>query len=63
MNYTQNVLNIIKTQANGFVNDQLKWQRLRIESLEKQIKKKDDRIKNLEELLAYADKFNLINTQ
>lgn len=63
MNYTQNDLNIIKTQANGFVNDQLKWQRLRIESLEKQIIKKDDRIKNLEELLAYADKFNLINTQ
>lgn len=63
MNYTQNDLNIIKTQANGFVNDQLKWQRLRIESLEKQIIKKDDRIKNLEELLAYADKFKLINTQ
>lgn len=63
MNYTQNDLNIIKTQANGFVNDQLKWQRLRIESLEKQIIKKDDRIKDLEELLAYADKFNLINTQ
>ena len=63
MNYTQNDLNIIKTQANGFVNDQLKWQRLRTESLEKQIIKKDDRIKNLEELLAYADKFNLINTQ
>jgi len=54
--YTENKLQFIRTQANGFVNDQLKWQRLRIESLEKEILKKDERIKKLEELLAYADK-------
>ncbi len=61
--YTQNDLNIIKTQANSFVNDQLKWQRLRIESLQKELSKEKQKNKRLEELLAYADKFNLINTQ
>tara|TARA_B100001094_G_scaffold290399_1_gene307939 strand:- start:17 stop:202 length:186 start_codon:yes stop_codon:yes gene_type:complete len=60
--YTQNDLNIIKTQANSFVNDQLKWQRLRIESLQKELSKEKQKNKRLEELLAYADKFNLINT-
>ena len=61
--YTQNDLSIIKTQADGFVNDQLKWQRLRIESLEKELSKEKQKTKKLEELLAYADKFNLTNTQ
>lgn len=61
--YTQNDLNIIKTQANSFVNDQLKWQRLRIESLQKELSKEKQERKKLEELLAYADKFNLTNTQ
>tara|TARA_S200002703_G_scaffold68494_1_gene59482 strand:+ start:127 stop:315 length:189 start_codon:yes stop_codon:yes gene_type:complete len=61
--YTQNDLNIIKTQANSFVNDQLKWQRLRIESLQKELSKEKQKTKKLEELLAYADKFNLTNTQ
>jgi len=61
--YTQNDFDLIQTQANGFVNDQLKWQRLRIESLQKELSKEKQERKKLEELLAYADKFNLTNTQ
>tara|TARA_B100001939_G_scaffold255922_1_gene222801 strand:+ start:560 stop:748 length:189 start_codon:yes stop_codon:yes gene_type:complete len=61
--YTQNDFDLIQTQANGFVNDQLKWQRLRIESLQKELSKEKQERKKLEELLAYADKFNIINTQ
>tara|TARA_E500000178_G_C16933089_1_gene712668 strand:- start:635 stop:823 length:189 start_codon:yes stop_codon:yes gene_type:complete len=61
--YTQNDLNIIKTQANSFVNDQLKWQRQRIEALEKKIEEQNKEIQDLKLVIVYGNKFNLINTQ
>ena len=61
--YTRNDFDLIQTQANGFVKYQLKWQRLRIESLQKELSREKQKTKKLEELLAYADKFNIINTQ
>lgn len=61
--YTQKDLNIIKTQADSFVNDQLKWQRLRIEALEQKVAKQDKEIHKLKLVIVHANKYNLINKQ
>ncbi len=60
---THENIEIIKTQANGFINDQLKYRRLRIEALEEEnktlallIDNLEDKIGKLEEELYWATK-------
>lgn len=46
---THENIEIIRTQANGFINDELKYRRLRIEALEEENKTLTLLIDNLEE--------------
>lgn len=45
---THENIEIIRTQANGFINDELKYRRLRIEALEEENKTLTQLIDNLE---------------
>ena len=60
---THENIEIIRTQANGFINDELKYRRLRIEALEEEnntltllIDNLEEKIGKLEEELFWATK-------
>lgn len=52
-----NIINNTKAVADGFVNDQLKWRRERIEELTKTLKKKDSQLEDLRKLYSNECKF------
>lgn len=67
---TRENIEIIRTQANGFINDELKYRRLRIEALEEEnetltqlIDNLEQKIGKLEEELYWATKITETNNK
>jgi predicted RNase H-like nuclease (RuvC/YqgF family) len=67
---THENIEIIRTQANGFINDELKYRRLRIEALEEEnetltqlIDNLEIKIDKLEEELFWATKITETNNK